>query len=126
MEIAVKNIDTYLALQPEKVRITLEKIRAAIKSAAPGAEETISYQVPTFKYYGMLISFAGFKNHCSIFPGPAAIEQFKDELQAFQTSKGTIQFTVEKPLPLTLVKKIVKARMQANLEKAATKKLLKK
>lgn len=122
-----KNIDEYLADQPEKVRVVLEKLRHTIKQAAPKAEEVISYKMPAFKYHGMLVYFAGFKNHCSLFPASSALpEELEKELKPFRVSKGTIQFTVEKPLPATLVKKIVKARMKQNEEKEALKKAKKK
>lgn len=122
-----KNIDEYLLDQPEKVRVVLEKLRHTIKQAAPKAEEVISYKMPAFKYHGMLVYFAGFKNHCSLFPASSALpDELEKALKPFRASKGTIQFTVEKPLPATLVKKIVKARMKQNEEKEALKKAKKK
>ena len=109
---APKDIDEYLADVPEPARSTLNKIRAAIRSAAPAeATETISYKMPAFKYKGVLIWFAAFSDHCSLFPTATIVEAFKDELQGYSTSKGTIHFPVDKPLPATLVKKIVKARV---------------
>ncbi len=107
-----KNVDEYLARVPEPARSTLKKIRAAIRSAAPPeATEAISYGMPAFKYKGTLVWFAAFSNHCSFFPTPSVMEAFKDELKGFSTSKGTIQFPSDKPLPLALVKKLVKARV---------------
>jgi len=118
----VKDIDSYLSCLPEKQIIALEKLRQTIREAAPEAEEVISYQIPAFKYHGMLVGFAGFKNHCSFFPmGSETISQFKNELKNFETSKGTIRFTPDKPLPSALVKKIVRARMKSNLERKALK-----
>lgn len=112
-----KTVDEYLAGVPEPARTTLEKIRAVIRSVVPAeATETISYGVPTFKYSGPVIWYAAFSKHCSVFPTAAVIEQFKDELKAYTTSKGTIQFPVDKPLPAGLVKKMVKARL-AEMEK---------
>jgi len=109
---APRNVDEYLAGVPEPARSTLNKIRAAIRSAAPReATETISYRIPTFKYKGGLVSFAAFSNHCSLFPGSSVIEAFKTELKGFSTSKGTIHFPTDKPLPTALVKKLVKARV---------------
>jgi uncharacterized protein YdhG (YjbR/CyaY superfamily) len=106
------NIDEYLADVPEPARGTLEKVRAAICSAAPKeAVETISYGIPAFRYKGILVWFAAFSNHCSLFPTAAIVEQFRNELEAFSISKGTIQFPTDKPLPNALVKKIVKARV---------------
>jgi uncharacterized protein YdhG (YjbR/CyaY superfamily) len=109
---APKSIDEYLAGVPEPARSTLNKIRAAIRSAAPQeATETISYGMPAFKYKGVLVWFAAFSDHCSLFPTASVIETFKNELKGFATSKGTIQFPTDKPLPAALVKKIVKVRV---------------
>jgi uncharacterized protein YdhG (YjbR/CyaY superfamily) len=109
---APKNVDEYLARVPEPARSTLNKIRAAIRSAAPAeATETISYRIPAFKHKQVLIWFAAFSDHCSLFPTAAVIETFKDELKGFTTSKGTIHFPTDKPLPTALVKKMVKARL---------------
>src|SRR5437899_307329 len=109
---APKNVDEYLAGLPEPARSTLNKIRAAIRSAVPPeATETISYGMPAFKYKGVLVWFAAFAKHCSLFPTASVIETFKSELKGFVTSKGTIQFPTDKPLPAALVKKMVKARV---------------
>ena len=105
------DIDQYLAGVPEPARSTLNRVRAAIRSALPPeATEAISYRMPVFKYKGQRLWFAAFANHCSLFPGPHVIELFKNELKDFQTSKGTIRFPVDKPLPAALVKKLVKAQ----------------
>lgn len=116
---APKNVDEYLAGVPEPARSTLNKIRAAIRSAVPPeATETISYGMPAFKHKGVLVWFAAFSNHCSLFPTAAVIEAFKNELKSFSTSKGTIHFPTDKPLPTALVKKLVKARVaQINSKK---------
>jgi uncharacterized protein YdhG (YjbR/CyaY superfamily) len=107
-----KNVDEYLAGVPEPARSTLNKIRAAIRSAAPPeATETISYRIPAFKYKEVLVWFAAFSNHCSLFPTALVVEAFKNELKGFSISKGTIQFPTDKPLPAALVKKLVKARV---------------
>jgi uncharacterized protein YdhG (YjbR/CyaY superfamily) len=107
-----KSVDDYLAGVPEPARGTLNKIRATIRSAAPPeATEVISYGIPAFKHNGVLIWFAAFSNHCSLFPTAAVIEKFKNELKGFTISKGTIQFPTDKPLPAALVKKMVKARV---------------
>ncbi len=107
---APKSIDEYLAAVPEPGRSTLKNIRAAIRSAAPPeTTEAISYGIPTFKYKESLVWFAAFSKHCSLFPTASVIEMFKNELKGFSASKGTIQFTSDKPLPLTLIKKMVKA-----------------
>jgi uncharacterized protein YdhG (YjbR/CyaY superfamily) len=109
---APKNVDEYLAAVPQPARDTLNKIRAAIRSVVPAeATEAISYGMPVFKYKGSLVWFAAFPNHCSLFPTASVIEAFKNELEGFSTSKGTIQFPIDKPLPSALVKKLVKARI---------------
>ncbi len=109
---APKTVDEYLARVPEPARTTLNKVRAVIRSVLPAeATEGISYGVPTFKYKVSVVWFAAFSKHCSLFPTAAVIEQFKDELKGYTTSKGTIQFPVDKPLPAALVKKMVKARL---------------
>ncbi|MBV8438106.1 MAG: DUF1801 domain-containing protein [Silvibacterium sp.] len=106
-------VDEYLALVPEPARTTLEKLRANIRAAAPEATEVISYGMPAFKYRGRgLVAIAAFKKHCSLFPmSGAVIDRFKDDLEGFHTSKGTLQFPVDRPLSAALLKKIIKARM---------------
>lgn len=109
---APKGVEEYLADVPEPARSTLSKVRAAIHTAVPpGTTETISYGMPAFKHNGVLVWYAAFSNHCSLFPTGAVIEAFKKELKGFSTSKGTIQFSTAKPLPAALVKKMVKARV---------------
>jgi len=115
---APKNVDEYLARVPEPARSTLNKMRAAIRSAVPPeATETISYRIPAFKYKGVLVWFAAFSDHCSLFPTASIVEAFKNELKGFSTSKGTIHFPTDKPLPTALVKKLVKARVAQNENK---------
>ena len=114
-----KNVDDYLARVPQEARTTLEKLRQTIKAAAPKAVEVISYQMPTFKLDGrMLVSFAAFKNHCSFFPGAAPIKVHAKVLKAYEISKGTIRFPTNKALPASLVKKLVKARIEENQARA--------
>ncbi|MBZ5656035.1 MAG: DUF1801 domain-containing protein [Acidobacteriia bacterium] len=109
---APNTVDEYLARVPKPARSTLNKVRAAIRSAVPPeATETISYRMPAFKHKRVLMWFAAFSDHCSLFPTASVIEEFKSELKGFSTSKGTIQFPVDKPLPAALVKKMVKARL---------------
>lgn len=114
-----KNTDEYLARVPEPARTTLKKLRAMIRSAAPAeATEAISYGMPAFKYKGALVWFAAFANHCSFFPGTSSLlPLFQSELKNFEISKGTIRFPVDKPLPATLVRKLVKARVAQNDQK---------
>ena len=113
-----KSVDDYLAAVPEPARSTLQRVRAAIRSAVPEeAIEAISYGIPAFKYNGTLVWFAAFSNHCSFFPTASVIQAFKNELKEYEISKGTIHFPVDKPLPATLVKKMVKARLAENAQK---------
>ena len=110
--VAPKSVDDYLASVPEPARSTLKKIRAAIRSAAPkDATEVISYGIPAFKHKEVLIWYAAFSKHCSLFPTAAIIEEFKDELKGCTRSKGTIQFPTDKPLSPALIKKMVRARV---------------
>ena len=107
-----KNVDEYLADVPESARSTFKKLRTAIQSAVPPeATETISYRIPAIKYKGILVWFAAFSNHCSLFPTASVIEAFKNELKGYSLSKGTIHFPLDKPLPAALIKKLVKARV---------------
>lgn len=115
---APESVDEYIAGIPEPARGTLKQIQAAIRSAVPAeASEGISYGIPAFKHNGVLVWFAAFKNHCSFFPTASVIEAFKDELEGFSTSKGTIHFPIDRPLPLGLIKKMVKARVAENERK---------
>ena len=110
--LAPKTVDAYLATLPEPTRSTLKKIRATIRATLPSqATETISYGIPAFKDKGILVWYAGFKDHCSLFPGASMIAAFKDDLKRFHTTKGTIHFPIDKPLPATLLKKLMKARI---------------
>ena len=115
---AAKTVDEYLANLPEPARSTLTHIRAVIKSVVPKeTAEVISYRIPMFKYNGMLVGYAAFAKHCSLFPtGSGVIEMFAKELKGYKTSRGTIQFPSDKPLPDTLLKKIVKQRVKENRE----------
>jgi uncharacterized protein YdhG (YjbR/CyaY superfamily) len=109
---ATKNIDEYLVGVPEPARATLQKVRAAIRSALPPtATETISYKIPAFKHHQIVIWFAAFANHCSLFPTARIIHMFHDDLKPYTLSKGTIQFPTDQPLPAALIKKMVKARL---------------
>ena len=101
-------------------RATLEKLRRAIKAAAPKAEECMSYQMPSFRLKGrMLVSFAAWANHCAFYPGSYPLEVNKKELKAYDTSKGTLRFPTDRPLSATLVRKLVKARIEQNTAKHA-------
>ena len=113
-------VDEYLEQVPEPARITLRKMRAMIRTAAPKeATEAISYGLPAFKYKGSLVAYAAFAKHCSLFPmNGSLIERFQKDLEKYETSKATIRFAVDKPLPAALVKKLVKARATENEAKA--------
>jgi uncharacterized protein YdhG (YjbR/CyaY superfamily) len=117
-KVAPKTVDEYLVDIPEPARSTLKHIRAVIQSVVPAdTAEVISYGIPMFKYRGMLVGYAAFKNHCSLFPtGSGVLDRFEKELRGFRSSKGTIHFPPDKPLPDALVKKIVKARVKENRE----------
>jgi uncharacterized protein YdhG (YjbR/CyaY superfamily) len=111
-----KNFDEYCAAVPQAALGALKKLRIAIRSAVPReATEVISYGIPAFKQKRVLVWYAGFSNHCSLFPSAAVIEEFLPELKGYSISKGTVQFPLDKPLPTTLIKKMVKARV-ARLE----------
>lgn len=108
-------VEEYLAALPADQRAVLEKLRATIRSAAPDATEKISYQVPTFQHHGGIVGFAAFKDHCSFFlMSTSVMDAFADELATYSVAKGTVHFTVDKPLPAALVKKLVKARIAEN------------
>jgi uncharacterized protein YdhG (YjbR/CyaY superfamily) len=115
------DIDEYISNYPENVQTILKLLRITIRNVAPTATETISYQMPTFTLHGNLVHFAAYKNHIGFYPSSSGIEAFKRELTAFKCSKGTIQFPIEKPLPLDIISKIVAFRVEENIKKAAKK-----
>jgi uncharacterized protein YdhG (YjbR/CyaY superfamily) len=109
---APKNVDEYIAAAAEPARSRLKELRAAIRSVVPvEAAEIISYQIPAFKLKRVLVWYAAFSRHCSLFPTASVLEELKDELAGFTTSKGTVQFSTDKALPTALIKKLVKARV---------------
>jgi uncharacterized protein YdhG (YjbR/CyaY superfamily) len=109
------NVDEYVAATPEPARAMLSKMRAAIRSALPAeATEVISYRMPAFRLNKVLVWYAAFRDHCSLFPTGAVLTQYQTELAAYKTSKGTVQFPFDKPLPLSLIKKVVKSRLEAS------------
>jgi uncharacterized protein YdhG (YjbR/CyaY superfamily) len=116
-----KDIDEYMAGFPADVQVIMEKIRATIRKAAPDAKEAIKYQIPTFVLNGNLIHFAGYKNHIGLYPGSKPIEEFKNELSRYETSKGTVRFPLDKTIPYGLIGKITKFCVKRNQQKAATK-----
>jgi uncharacterized protein YdhG (YjbR/CyaY superfamily) len=110
-----QDIDEYIARFPEQVQLILEKVRNTIREAAPDAEETIAYQIPTFRLNGNLVHFAAYKKHIGFYPTPAAIEKFKKELSVYETSKGTVKFPLDQPVPYDLIREITEFRVQDNL-----------
>lgn len=124
--VPAKNVDEYVAAQPQAAQAALNKLRSTIRSAAPEAEEVISYQMPAYKHYGMLVYFAVWPGHIGFYPTPSGIEAFKKELAAYEMSKGTIKLPLDKAIPYSLISKIVKYRVEENEMKASLKNQLKK
>lgn len=116
-----ETIDQYISMFPDNIQTILKKLRKIVREAAPKAEETISYQIPTFKLNGNLVHFAAFKDHISFFPTSSGRIAFKRELSKYKGGRGTIQFPLDKPIPYALVKRIVKFRVKENSEKARKK-----
>jgi len=113
----IKTIDEYISTVPRDVQTILERLRQTIRASAPEAEEAISYRIPTFKLNGNLVHFAAFKDHIGFFPTSSGIEAFTKQLSRYKTSTGTVQFPLDKPIPYSLVRKIVAYRRKENLEK---------
>jgi uncharacterized protein YdhG (YjbR/CyaY superfamily) len=112
-----KSIDQYIGTFPEDVQKILKQVRQIIKEAAPDAEETINYQIPTFKLNGNLVHFAAFKNHIGFYPTPSGQKAFQKELSIYKGGKGSIQFPINEPMPLDLIKKIVRYRAKEAFKK---------
>ena len=117
-----KNIDEYISRFPDDIQQILEKLRATIRTAAPEAEETISYQMPAFRLNGILVYFAAFKDHIGFFPTSSPIVAFEKDLAPYRHSKGGVQFPLDEPIPFELIKKIVKYRVKQNKAKVGGKK----
>jgi len=120
-KIKFKTVDEYLSTFPESTQSKLQGLRMAIKRAAPGADEVISYNMPAIKMSGVLVYYAGYKGHIGFYPTASPIVVFKKELSAFEVSKGAVRFPIDKPIPLGLVSKIVKYRVKEDQEKANAK-----
>jgi uncharacterized protein YdhG (YjbR/CyaY superfamily) len=116
-----QNIDEYIAGFPPEIQEILQKVRQTIHAAAPDAEETISYAMPTFKLHGNLVHFAAFKNHIGFYPTPTGIEAFKEDLAVYGRSKGTAQFPLDQPIPYDLIRRITEYRLRENIRKAEEK-----
>ena len=122
----INSIDEYIATFPKDIQNILQELRAAIKAAAPNAEEKISYQMPTFFLNGNLVHFAAFKKHIGFYPTPSGIEAFQKELSVYDGAKGSVQFPIDEPMPLKLISRIVKFRAAENKKKAKIKSVTKK
>ncbi len=118
MKKGIKTVDAYIAKAPQGVRAKLRQIRAIIKTAAPGAEEKISYGMPYYAYHGRLVYFAAAKHHIGFYALPTAVETHIKQLKNYQTSKATIQFPLDEPLPVALIKRLVAYRVKENERKA--------
>ena len=114
-----QTIDEYISGFPKDIQKVLQEIRNTIRKAAPDAEETINYAIPTFKLNGNLVHFAAFQKHIGFYPAPSGIDAFKKELSAYDGAKGSVQFPLDQPIPLALITRIVKFRVKENLEKGA-------
>lgn len=112
-----EKVNDYIAAYPDEIQKLLRQIRKVIREEALGAEETINYGIPTFKLNGNLVHYAGFKNHIGFYPAPVGIEQFKEKLSVYKQGKGSVQFPVNKPLPLQLIREIVRFRVLQNIAK---------
>ncbi len=117
-----QTIDEYIASFPRDVQAILKQIRTTIKKAAPDAEEAIKYRIPTFVLNGNLVHFAAFKSHIGFYPTPSGVEAFKQELSRYEGAKGSVQFPIEKPMPLNLIERIVKFRVKEARVKSTGKK----
>jgi uncharacterized protein YdhG (YjbR/CyaY superfamily) len=118
-----KTMDEYISTFPEEVQRVLNELRQTIREVAPDAEETINYQIPTFTLHGNLVHFAALKNHIGFYPTPSGMEAFKKELSGYKGAKGSVQFPIDEPLPLPLIRRIVEYRVKENLERKQKKKV---
>jgi len=116
------SIDEFIATYPTDIQEVLKKLRTTIKKAAPQAEETINYGIPTFTMNGNLVHFSAFEKHIGFYPAPSGIAAFKKELSAYKGAKGSVQFPLNKPIPYGLISKIVRFRVKENTAKAGKKK----
>lgn len=115
------NVNDYIALFPPETQLLLEQVRSVIQQAAPEAQEVISYGMPAYKLKGILVYFAGYKNHIGFYPTGKGIESFKKEISGYKSGKGSVQFPLDKPIPLNLIAEMVRFRVIENMEKAEAK-----
>ena len=121
-KVVTTNVDEYIASFPKEVKSKMQQLRKTIKAAAPKAEEVISYNMPGYKYLGMLVYFAAFKNHIGFYPGAGGVVEFEKKLSSFKSAKGSVQFPHDRPIPFDVIARIVKFRVKQNEEKHAAKK----
>jgi len=121
-KVVPETVDQYIAAFPADVKKRMQQLRKTIKAAAPKADELISYQMPGYKYFGMLVYFAAFKNHIGFYPGAGGILEFYKKLSSFKSAKGSVQFPHDRPIPYDIISKIVKFRVKQNEEKISLKK----
>src|SRR4029079_11576644 len=120
-KVVPETVDQYIAAFPTDVKKRMQQLRKTIKVAAPKAEEVISYQMPGYKYLGMLVYFAAYKNHIGFYPGAGGVLEFYKELSSFKSAKGSVQFPHDRPIPFEIISKIVKFRVKQNEEKGSLK-----
>ena len=121
-KVVPETVDQYIAAFPADVKKRIQQLRKTIKAAAPKAEEVISYQMPGYKYFGMLVYFAAYKNHIGFYPGAGGVLEFYKKLSSFKSAKGSVQFPHDRPIPYDIISKIVKFRVKQNEEKISLKK----
>lgn len=120
---APATVDEYISGFPIEIKKRMQELRKTIKAAAPKADEVISYQMPGYKYFGMLVYFAAYKNHIGFYPGAGGVLEFYKELSSYKSAKGSVQFPHDRLIPLGVISKIVKFRVKQNEEKASLKKI---
>jgi len=120
-KVVPETVDQYIAAFPADVKKRMQQLRKTIKAAAPKADEVISYQMPGYKYFGMLVYFAAYKNHIGFYPGAGGVLEFYKELSSFKSAKGSVQFPHDRPIPFEIISKIVKFRVKQNEEKGSLK-----
>ena len=116
-----ESVDAYISTFPSDIQNKLQTLRACIRKAAPRAEEIISYRMPAYRYHGVLVYFAGYKNHIGFYPTGSGVQEFKKELSVYKGAKGSVQFPIDQPIPTTLIARIVKFRLRENESKLAIK-----